>query len=147
MCCQYCGKELGRFRTAKAFYCDARCRAAQHRFLARLEQLPPSIAAFYHQLCEYAPAEARTYRLVGVRDSQIWIYPRTDGKEWRAFAGRTHRTAFHLRPFEIPSIDLPGLYGIQFFDGKTPLHAPVELLSGLPLDPVLQHPSQGLRLR
>ena len=99
VCCVQCGKPLNKCRGRSARYCEPKCRAAQYRLRDLLNTLPASITTLYQRLREHAPEEARAYRLVRAQPDGIWQYPRSDGKPWRAFAGRSYRTAFRLWPF------------------------------------------------
>ena len=145
--CLQCGKPLNKCRGRSARYCEAKCRAAQYRLQDLLDTLPASITTLYQRLREHAPEQARAYRLVRAQPDGIWQYPRSDGKPWRAFTGRSHRPAFRLWPFEIPTVDRVAVYGVLLLGRHGLIARPQALLDGIALDPVLEHPSEGERIR
>lgn len=141
--CLNCAKP----KTGQALCCGNSCRSAIRRLRLRLEALPPTIGRLFDQLCDFAPAQATGYRLHYCDTDGRWVYPRIDGHQWLSFdRGITQRRAFGLRPFEIPSVDRPGLFGVQFLSRGRVYDTPIHLLSGVYVVPVLAAPSPGQRL-
>ena len=131
----------------RALYCSDSCRSAGRRLRGRLASLHPSIGRLLDLFCRHAPTEATGYRLLLARPEGRWVYPRGDRHGWRSVDhGLTFRSSFGLFPFEIPSVDTPGIFGVHFVLRGRELDTPPALLSGVWLVPVLMVPSPGQRL-
>ena len=141
--CLNCGK---RTKQSASYCCDS-CRSAVRRLRLRLDGLPPSVGHLFDLLCDFGPIEATGYRLLYNSADGLWVFPRRDRHEWISVdEGTSYRSAFRLRPFEIPSVDTAGRYGVQFVRWRRVLSTPTALLSGVYLVPVLAAPSPGQRL-
>ena len=109
--------------------------------------LHPSLARFHALRCEHVPIEASGYRLSLVTPEGTWLYPGRDRRGWRSVDdGVVYRSAFGLFPFEIPTVDKAGVFGVLLVQRGRVLDTPPALLAGVWLVPVLASPSPGQRL-